>query len=41
MMMNMIPDGGRTRQRGGTVLGLANEKHALRRHDADLENRSR
>jgi two-component system phosphate regulon sensor histidine kinase PhoR len=34
-------DGGRTRQRGGTGLGLAIVKHALRRHDADLEIRSR
>ena len=34
-------DGGRARQRGGTGLGLAIVKHALRRHDADLEIRSR
>jgi two-component system phosphate regulon sensor histidine kinase PhoR len=34
-------DGGRTRQRGGTGLGLAIVKHALRRHDAELEIRSR
>ena len=34
-------DAGRARQRGGTGLGLAIVKHALRRHDADLEIRSR
>jgi two-component system phosphate regulon sensor histidine kinase PhoR len=34
-------DGGRTRQRGGTGLGLAIVKYALRRHDAELEIRSR
>jgi two-component system phosphate regulon sensor histidine kinase PhoR len=34
-------DGGRARQRGGTGLGLAIVKHALRRHDAELEIRSR
>jgi two-component system phosphate regulon sensor histidine kinase PhoR len=34
-------DSGRARQRGGTGLGLAIVKHALRRHDADLEIRSR
>ena len=34
-------DGGRTRQQGGTGLGLAIVKHALRRHDADLEIRSK
>jgi two-component system phosphate regulon sensor histidine kinase PhoR len=34
-------DRGRARQKGGTGLGLAIVKHALRRHDADLEIRSR
>ena len=34
-------DGGRARERGGTGLGLAIVKHALRRHDAELEIRSR
>jgi two-component system phosphate regulon sensor histidine kinase PhoR len=34
-------DSGRARERGGTGLGLAIVKHALRRHDADLEIRSR
>lgn len=34
-------DGGRARQRGGTGLGLAIVKYALRRHDAELEIRSR
>lgn len=32
---------GRARQKDGTGLGLAIVKHALRRHDADLEIRSR
>lgn len=34
-------DGGRARQSGGTGLGLSIVKYALRRHDADLEIRSR
>ncbi len=34
-------DRGRARQKGGTGLGLAIVKYALRRHDADLEIRSR
>lgn len=34
-------DRGRARQKGGTGLGLAIVKHALRRHDADLDIRSR
>ncbi len=34
-------DRGRARQKGGTGLGLAIVKHALRRHEADLEIRSR
>lgn len=34
-------DRGRARQKGGTGLGLAIVKHALRRHDAELEIRSR
>ncbi len=34
-------DRGRARQQGGTGLGLAIVKHALRRHDARLEIRSR
>jgi two-component system phosphate regulon sensor histidine kinase PhoR len=34
-------DRGRARQKGGTGLGLAIVKHALRRHDGDLEVRSR
>ena len=34
-------DRGRARQKGGTGLGLAIVKHSLRRHDADLEIRSR
>jgi two-component system phosphate regulon sensor histidine kinase PhoR len=34
-------DQGRARQKGGTGLGLAIVKHALRRHDAELEIRSR
>jgi two-component system phosphate regulon sensor histidine kinase PhoR len=34
-------DTGRARQKGGTGLGLAIVKHALRRHEADLEVRSR
>lgn len=34
-------DSGRARQKGGTGLGLAIVKYALRRHDADLEIRSR
>lgn len=34
-------DGGRARQQGGTGLGLSIVKYALRRHDADLEIRSR
>lgn len=32
---------GRARQKGGTGLGLAIVKHSLRRHDAELEIRSR
>jgi two-component system phosphate regulon sensor histidine kinase PhoR len=34
-------DSGRARQKGGTGLGLAIVKHALRRHEAELEIRSR
>jgi two-component system phosphate regulon sensor histidine kinase PhoR len=34
-------DGGRARQSGGTGLGLSIVKYALRRHDAELEIRSR
>jgi two-component system phosphate regulon sensor histidine kinase PhoR len=34
-------DRGRARQKGGTGLGLAIVKHALRRHEAELEIRSR
>ncbi|MFW2404180.1 MAG: phosphate regulon sensor histidine kinase PhoR [Gammaproteobacteria bacterium] len=34
-------DEGRARQQGGTGLGLAIVKHALKRHDAELEIRSR
>jgi two-component system phosphate regulon sensor histidine kinase PhoR len=34
-------DSGRARQKGGTGLGLAIVKYALRRHEADLEIRSR
>jgi two-component system phosphate regulon sensor histidine kinase PhoR len=34
-------DDGRARQQGGTGLGLAIVKHALKRHDAELEIRSR
>ncbi len=34
-------DAGRARQQGGTGLGLAIVKHALRRHNAELEIRSR
>lgn len=34
-------DRGRARQKGGTGLGLAIVKYALRRHEADLEIRSR
>ncbi len=34
-------DRGRARQKGGTGLGLAIVKYALRRHDAELEIRSR
>jgi two-component system phosphate regulon sensor histidine kinase PhoR len=34
-------DGGRARQQGGTGLGLAIVKHALKRHDAELEIKSR
>lgn len=34
-------DGGRARQSGGTGLGLSIVKYALRRHDADLEIRSK
>lgn len=34
-------DRGRARQKGGTGLGLAIVKHALRRHDAELEIKSR
>jgi len=34
-------DSGRARQKGGTGLGLAIVKHALRRHDAELEIRSK
>ncbi len=34
-------DPGRARQQGGTGLGLAIVKHALKRHDAELEIRSR
>jgi two-component system phosphate regulon sensor histidine kinase PhoR len=33
-------DRGRARQKGGTGLGLSIVKHALRRHDAELEIRS-
>lgn len=34
-------DRGRARQKGGTGLGLAIVKHCLRRHEAELEIRSR
>jgi two-component system phosphate regulon sensor histidine kinase PhoR len=34
-------DRGRAQQKGGTGLGLAIVKHSLRRHEADLEIRSR